>query len=75
MVEMCIGDEGQGIEPDLLPKIFDRFFTTGNPRTGNRGTGLGLAIVKSIADINRGEISVRSHSGKGSEFSVRFPAP
>jgi two-component system sensor histidine kinase CreC len=73
-VRICVGDEGQGIDLDLLPKIFDRFFTTENPRTGNRGTGLGLAIVKSITVINRGEISVRSHPGEGSEFTVRFPA-
>jgi signal transduction histidine kinase len=72
-LEILICDEGQGIEHDLLPKIFDRFFTTENPRTGNRGTGLGLAIVKSIAVINGGEISVRSHPAEGSEFTVRFP--
>jgi two-component system sensor histidine kinase CreC len=73
-VKICVADEGQGIEQELLPKIFDRFFTTENPRTGNRGTGLGLAIVKSITVINSGEISVRSHPGEGSEFTVRFPA-
>jgi len=67
-------DEGSGIEPELLPKVFDRFFTTENPRTGNRGTGLGLAIAKSIASANSGKISVSSEVGRGSTFTVIFPA-
>jgi signal transduction histidine kinase len=73
-VEFEISDEGSGIEPDLLPKIFDRFFTTPNPRTGSRGTGLGLAIAKSIATANGGRISVESELGRGSTFTVTFPA-
>jgi two-component system sensor histidine kinase CreC len=72
-VELTISDEGSGIEPELLPKVFDRFFTTENPRTGNRGTGLGLAIAKSIATANGGSISVRSELGRGSTFTVLFP--
>jgi two-component system sensor histidine kinase CreC len=72
-VEFAISDEGTGIEPDLLPKIFDRFFTTENPRTGNRGTGLGLAIAKSIVNANGGNISVHSEQGRGSTFTVMFP--
>ena len=69
-----VRDEGTGIEPELLPKIFDRFFTTANPRTGNRGTGLGLAIANSIASTNGGKISVESELGRGSTFTVTFPA-
>jgi two-component system sensor histidine kinase CreC len=72
-VEFEVSDEGTGIEPELLPKIFDRFFTTANPRTGNRGTGLGLAIAKSIATANGGRISVASELGRGSTFTVTFP--
>ncbi|HKP03242.1 MAG TPA: ATP-binding protein [Chthoniobacterales bacterium] len=74
VVEFEVSDEGAGIEPELLPKIFDRFFTTANPRTGNRGTGLGLAIAKSIATANGGRISVESEMGRGSTFAVTFPA-
>jgi signal transduction histidine kinase len=74
VVEFEVSDEGSGIEPELLPKIFDRFFTTANPRTGNRGTGLGLAIAKSIATANGGRISVESELGRGSRFTVTFPA-
>lgn len=74
VIEFEVRDEGAGIEPELLPKIFDRFFTTANPRTGNRGTGLGLAIAKSIATANGGTISVESELGRGSTFRVTFPA-
>jgi len=74
VVEFEIRDEGAGIEPELLPKIFDRFFTTANPRTGNRGTGLGLAIAKSIATASSGTISVESELGRGSIFLVTLPA-
>jgi signal transduction histidine kinase len=73
-IEFEVNDDGSGIEPELLPKIFDRFFTTENPRTGNRGTGLGLAIAKSIANANGGTIAVRSELGRGSSFTVSFPA-
>jgi two-component system sensor histidine kinase CreC len=74
VIEFEVRDEGAGIEPELLPKIFDRFFTTANPRTRNRGTGLGLAIAKSIATANGGKISVASEPGRGSTFAVTFPA-
>ncbi|MEY2557845.1 MAG: two-component system, OmpR family, sensor histidine kinase ChvG, partial [Verrucomicrobiota bacterium] len=73
-IEFQVSDEGSGIEPELLPKIFDRFFTTENPRTGNRGTGLGLAIAKSIASKRGGIISVSSELGRGSTFTVMFPS-
>ena len=72
-IEFEVRDEGAGIESELQPKIFDRFFTTANPRTGNRGTGLGLAIVKSIVSANGGKISVASELGRGSDFVVTFP--
>ena len=70
---LTVRDEGQGIEPEILPKIFERFFTTQNPRTGTRGTGLGLALVRSVAQAARGSVVARSERGKGSEFIVRLP--
>ena len=73
--EIRVRDEGPGIEADILPKIFDRFFTTENPRTGNRGSGLGLAIVKSILERNHGTIECQSTAGQGCEFIVRFSKP
>ncbi len=68
-----VGDQGVGIEPELLPKVFDRFFTTKSPRTNERGTGLGLAIVKSLAESHHGSVSVTSSPGAGAEFVVKFP--
>ncbi len=70
---LTVRDTGQGIEPEILPKIFERFFTTGNPRTGTRGTGLGLALVKSVAQTARGSVEASSQLGRGSEFVVRLP--
>lgn len=70
---LTVRDEGQGIEAEILPKIFERFFTTRNPRTGGRGTGLGLALVKSVAQAARGNVEARSELGKGSEFIVHLP--
>ena len=70
---LTVRDDGQGIEQEILPKIFERFFTTENPRTGARGTGLGLALVKSVAQAVRGNVDVRSKPGGGSEFIVRLP--
>ena len=72
--EIRVMDEGAGIDADILPKIFDRFFTTENPRTGSRGSGLGLAIVKSIVERNHGTIECESTPGEGSKFVIRFPA-
>jgi two-component system sensor histidine kinase CreC len=74
VIEFGVQDNGSGIEPELLPKIFDRFFTTASPRSGNRGTGLGLAIAQSIVSANGGTISVQSELGSGSTFTVTFPA-
>ncbi len=70
---LTMRDEGKGMEASIQPKIFDRFFTTENPRTGLRGTGLGLALVKSILRAARGTIEVVSEPGTGSTFTVRLP--
>jgi PAS domain S-box-containing protein len=62
-------DNGSGIPGDVLPRIFEPFFST-KPRTG---TGLGLAIVKRIVDICGGQISVQSVPGEGTTFCLTFP--
>jgi signal transduction histidine kinase len=72
-VVIRVRDNGVGVERELLPKIFDRFFTTENPRTNERGTGLGLAIVRSLVGAHHGTISVQSEPDHGTEFTVRFP--
>lgn len=68
-VEVTVQDTGRGIAPEILPKIFDPYFTTKS--TGN---GLGLAVVHSVIQNHGGEITVRSTPGVGTEFTVRLPS-
>lgn len=70
-----VKDNGVGVAPDLLPKIFD-MFTQAPHADSQRGAGLGigLALVKRVVELHQGTIEVRSEGhGKGSEFSVRVP--
>ena len=67
-----IQDQGIGIEPEDLPRLFNRFYRGKN--VGNiPGTGLGLAIVKNALDIHGGEIAVESQVGVGTTFTVTLP--
>lgn len=69
-LELTVSDTGIGIEPDVLVKIFDPYFTT--KETG-KGTGMGLAIAHGIMMHYGGTIAVESQWGKGSAFHVYFP--
>lgn len=74
VISLTITDNGVGIEPDDLSRIFERFYRVDNARTlGQGGKGLGLAITKSIVDVLGGEISVTSKLGAGTTFKVLFP--
>lgn len=64
-----IEDTGVGIPADILPKIFNPFYTT----KGERGTGLGLSMVKALVSKRQGEISVQSEVGVGTKFTITFP--
>lgn len=66
-----VSDTGRGIPPELLPRIFDPFFST---RLAEGGTGLGLSIVREIVDRHGGTIDVRSEPGAGTTVSVLLPA-
>jgi two-component system, NtrC family, sensor kinase len=66
-----VSDTGTGMQPDVKRHIFEPFFTT---KPNGKGTGLGLAICKEIARALKGRIDVESEPGKGSAFTVRFPA-
>lgn len=72
-VEIEVGDNGSGIEPDILGNIFDPYFTT-KSRDSSRGSGLGLAIVHAIIKKNNGTITVASSAEKGTVFTVYLPA-
>jgi signal transduction histidine kinase len=68
-VEVKVTDTGSGIPADRLASIFDEFVTT-----KRRGLGLGLAITKRIVEQLDGTIGVESEVGRGTEFTLRFPA-
>jgi len=67
-VEIDIADTGCGIPAEVLPKLFNPFFTTKDD-----GNGLGLAIVKKILLLHRGDINVRSTSAEGTTFTINLP--
>ena len=66
-----VADTGTGILPEVLPHIFEPFYTT---KKRGRGTGLGLAIATRIVDAHDGAMDVTSLEGKGTVFSIRIPA-
>ena len=74
-VELNVNDTGQGIRPEFLPYLFDRF-RQGDASTTreHRGMGLGLSIVKSIVEMHGGTVTARSDGdGQGAAFIVRLP--
>ena len=70
-VVLRVADTGTGMAPDVKRHIFEPFYST---KPSGKGTGLGLAICKEIARALKGRIDVESEPGKGSAFTVRFPA-
>jgi heavy metal sensor kinase len=73
MVVLTIADTGQGIAPENLPRVFERFYRADQSRTGAGNSGLGLAICKAIVEAHGGTIEVASEVGQGSTFIVRLP--
>ena len=68
MIQICIADDGPGVPPEVVDRIFSPFFTT-KPQ----GSGLGLAIVRKIVDAHDGRIDVSSRAGAGTTFRVTVP--
>src|SRR5262249_35120786 len=76
-VLILVRDSGQGISPDLLPYVFDRF-KQGDSSVSRRfgGLGLGLALVKHLVELHGGSVTVESPGeGQGATFTVSLPAP
>ncbi|HEX2121828.1 MAG TPA: ATP-binding protein [Thermoanaerobaculia bacterium] len=69
-VVIRVRDDGKGIAPDMIGRIFEPLVTT---KRGQGGTGLGLAISRRIIHANEGEIGVESTLGAGAEFSITLP--
>jgi signal transduction histidine kinase len=74
-IQVDVIDTGTGIDKDILPHIFERFYQADPSRPGGEkhGAGLGLAIVKEIVGAHSGKISVRSTPNSGSTFTVNLP--
>jgi signal transduction histidine kinase/ActR/RegA family two-component response regulator len=69
-VRFSVSDNGCGMDPGIVKKIFDPYFTTKEP---GRGTGLGLSVVLGIVRQCRGEVTVHTEPGQGSTFQVYLP--
>ncbi|MCE3236698.1 MAG: two-component hybrid sensor and regulator [Vampirovibrio sp.] len=72
MLELQVSDNGPGIDADVLPHLFDRYFTVQQTRK-KIGSGLGLSICKMITRLHGGNIRVESEPGRGTDFYVSLP--
>ena len=73
-VEIKVTDTGVGIDPEELPKIFDKFYRVKHQKTRQvMGTGLGLSIVKGIVEAHHGTIDVESTPNEGTTFRILLP--
>ena len=73
-MEIKVSDTGVGIDPEELPKIFDKFYRVKHQKTRDvTGTGLGLAIVKGVVESHNGTIDVESVPDKGTTFRILLP--
>ena len=74
-VEVCVQDDGPGIPPESLDRVFERFYRVDKARSRDQGgTGLGLSIVKHIVQAHGGEVWARSEPGKGASIFFTLPA-
>ncbi|MCB0922903.1 MAG: GHKL domain-containing protein, partial [Actinobacteria bacterium] len=74
-VELMVADQGIGIPPRDIERVFERFYRVDRARSRNTGgTGLGLSIVRHVATNHGGDVQVSSRLGEGSTFVLRLPA-
>jgi two-component system phosphate regulon sensor histidine kinase PhoR len=73
-VRLTVADEGEGIAPEHLPRLTERFYRVDSQRSRTLGgTGLGLAIVKHIVERHRGRLEIESKPGEGTRVSFTVP--
>ena len=73
-IEVFVQDDGPGIPPESLERVFERFYRVDKARSREQGgTGLGLAIVKHIVQAHGGTVRVESEVGKGATFFFALP--
>jgi two-component system heavy metal sensor histidine kinase CusS len=70
--EISVADNGSGIAPEHLPRVFDRFYRA-DPSRSSAGTGLGLSLVRSIVDLHGGTATIQSEAGRGTTVTLIFP--
>jgi signal transduction histidine kinase len=74
-LRLTVEDTGVGIPPEVLPRIFERFWQVDTSSTRKfRGAGIGLALVRSLTEAMEGEVNVKSHIGHGTTFIIDLPA-
>jgi signal transduction histidine kinase len=73
-IKVSVADEGIGIAPDDIERIFSKFTMLAKPAWTKKGTGLGLFITKAIVDAHKGRLWVESKLGEGSTFIFTVPA-
>jgi signal transduction histidine kinase/tetratricopeptide (TPR) repeat protein len=74
-IVLTVSDSGEGIAPEHLPHIFDRFYKTASARgMASRGSGLGLSIVKAVVERHNGRVSATSTVGEGTTIRIELPA-
>jgi nitrogen-specific signal transduction histidine kinase len=69
-IRMSVADDGPGIDPDILDKIFDPYFTT---KEFGKGSGIGLSVVHGIVKSHLGTVRATSQKGEGARFDLLFP--
>jgi len=73
-ISIIVLDDGPGIPPHVINKLFTRFFSVSRPDTGVRGNGLGLRFVRKIMKLHGGEVSLQNRFiQQGAEAKLRFP--
>jgi len=73
-MEVAVIDAGEGVPPEDLPYVFERFYRVDKSRSrATGGSGLGLTIAKRLVEAHGGKIEVQSELGKGSRFTFTLP--